>query len=288
MKISNKLKAFIVMICFFYSIYGFRLIFDLLNVDRTLLSNKAILYVDAANSLITIVVFLFLYKDFIYEHLNKTFIKSKITRIATEILIGFGIFFGVKYVSAMVETTIFTLFNIKNTTVANQAAIEDYLQYGKIIMFISLAILAPFVEEFVFRGAFKEGIKNKKVFIAVSGLIFGLMHVMSDYTVLFGIFFAGLYLDYIFETKSGKSRVWSSLAGVLLISLFVGGILYLNYGNLLILIKNLDLVEVIGSITYVTMGIFLAYYYAKHENIYINIGLHSLNNIFSYVVLLLI
>ena len=65
MKISNKLKTFIVMISFFYSINVFRILFDILNMNRQLISNKAILYVDAANSLITIVVFLFLYKDFI-------------------------------------------------------------------------------------------------------------------------------------------------------------------------------------------------------------------------------
>ena len=45
--------------------------------------------------------------------------------------------------------------------------------------------------------------------------------------------------------------------------------------------------EIINSISYIAMGMYLAYIYAKENNIYINIGVHSLNNILSMIVLLL-
>ena len=44
-------------------------------------------------------------------------------------------------------------------------------------MLISTSILAPFVEESIFRLGLRSVIKEKYLFIAISGLVFGFMHI---------------------------------------------------------------------------------------------------------------
>ena len=46
------------------------------------------------------------------------------------------------------------------------------------------------------------------------------------------------------------------------------------------------LLGLIQSISYVTMGLFLAYYYQKTNNIFSSIGLHFLNNFLSVLIMI--
>ena len=211
--------------------------------------------------------------------------KGKVKDLLSNIIISFGILFGVKFVTAFVTSFILIALG-KNTVVENQALLEQYAQYSMLIMGIGACIIAPICEEFIFRGAIKEVIKNKWVFITVSGLTFGLMHVLDRYTLIIGVLLIGLYLDYIINKYNGNKRVYLSLCGVLLITVLLGGVLYLQNGNLIKLIMNINLTEAIGSIVYIGMGCTLAYVYHKYDNIWVNIGAHSLNNIIGFVFIL--
>ena len=53
-------------------------------------------------------------------------------------------------------------------------------------------------------------------------------------------------------------------------------------------IKSLNISETINSISYIALGMYLAYLYIKEDNIIINIGVHALNNILSMIALLLL
>lgn len=55
--------------------------------------------------------------------------------------------------------------------------INKYPLYGV----FSVVIIAPFVEEIVFRKTFRDVIKNKYVLMAVCGIAFGLVHVIQTY-----------------------------------------------------------------------------------------------------------
>ena len=88
----------------------------------------------------------------------------------------------------------------------NQSAIEAMPR----IISIPLAIIwAPIVEELVFRGAVRKFIRNDKVFIVATALIFGLMHSIGEAT-LFNVIvmaipysFLGGYFAYLY-TKSNN------------------------------------------------------------------------------------
>jgi membrane protease YdiL (CAAX protease family) len=81
-----------------------------------------------------------------------------------------------------------------------RSIINKYPLYGV----FSVVIMAPFVEEIVFRKTFKDVIKNKYILMAVCGVAFGLIHVVETYEKLsdllyvipygiFGTVFAYMY-----------------------------------------------------------------------------------------------
>ena len=72
-------------------------------------------------------------------------------------------------------------------------------------------IYAPITEELMFRGIFRKFIKNKWLFIFISGLLFGAAHVLDDFQSIgellyifvygsLGCFLAYVYI-YLFHKK---------------------------------------------------------------------------------------
>lgn len=94
---------------------------------------------------------------------------------------------------------------ITGTTQANnQIVLQKSFNSKPIFIAILAMFYAPIAEELMFRGVFRKFIKNKKLFIIISGVVFGLMHVIDDsktlaefsyvfvYSIL-GIYLAGIY-----------------------------------------------------------------------------------------------
>ena len=61
--------------------------------------------------------------------------------------------------------------------VTKEEAIDIITNNAPVMMLISTSILAPFVEESIFRLGLRSVIKEKYLFIAISGLVFGFMHI---------------------------------------------------------------------------------------------------------------
>lgn len=51
------------------------------------------------------------------------------------------------------------------------------------------SILAPFIEELIFRKAFKDAIKSKWLFVLTSGIVFGCLHVVGSISSLYEILY---------------------------------------------------------------------------------------------------
>lgn len=114
------------------------------------------------------------------------------------------------------------------------------------------------------------------------------MHVTGSITLLLELLLLGVVLSLILSndkiTKDNKKML--SVVALVIILLLFGGIFYFQKGNLIKVIMNADLVEVFGSVIYISMGLFLAALYAKHENILLNIGVHAVNNLLGVIALL--
>ena len=110
---------------------------------------------------------------------------------------------------------------------ANQAALNSMP-----IWYVGpLAIIwAPFVEEGIFRGGLRRFVKNDKLFIVLSAILFGLLHTIGTE--------AGIY------------------------NMFV------------------------QSLQYMVMGGVMAYTYSKTNNIFVNMGIHCVQNTLGVILML--
>ena len=68
-------------------------------------------------------------------------------------------------------------FDTSSMTSVNQNLIEIYVKTSPFLMVVSTAFLAPFYEEVLFRLGINKVLNNKCLFIVISGMIFGLLHV---------------------------------------------------------------------------------------------------------------
>ena len=63
----------------------------------------------------------------------------------------------------------------------NEKNVQSMIHSSPFVMLICAGLFAPIVEELIFRKSFKNVFSNKWVFVIISGLIFGGLHVI-DYT----------------------------------------------------------------------------------------------------------
>lgn len=95
---------------------------------------------------------------------------------------------GWMYLANMVVNIVVILATGTITT-ANQEGLEAMPSW----YVVPLAIFyAPIVEETIFRGVIRKGIKNKYVFIAVSAICFGLLHTITSEVTLFNVIMKSL------------------------------------------------------------------------------------------------
>ncbi len=77
-----------------------------------------------------------------------------------------------------------------NQVASNEQAVQSLFDISPAYIFFSAVIFAPLVEELVFRQGIRNIIPNKLLFIIVSGLVFGGLHVISsDMTSLSELFY---------------------------------------------------------------------------------------------------
>jgi len=75
------------------------------------------------------------------------------------------------------------IFMINGGNIAgNESNVRDMFAVAPIYTYISAVILAPILEELVFRLSLKNVLGNNWLFIISSGLIFGGLHIISSYT----------------------------------------------------------------------------------------------------------
>lgn len=287
---KELLRILLAIIIFFYTSIPVLAILRIIGLEITKSNYKMLVVYDFISSLVVAVFISALYYDVIINDLKKLKNKcnGKVSVYLKSIMIGFLFLLITKFVSAYVVTIISNLFNIEITTADNQAIIEKMVKSMPLLITLSASLFAPISEEVLFRGGIRKLMNNLGVFVTVSGLIFGLMHVTDNIVFMLEILFIGIIINYLINNKNNKKSVILSVIAIVLILITCGFIYNLEFGNLIIKIKSLNISEVINSISYIALGMYLAYLYIKEDNIIINIGVHALNNILSMIALLLL
>lgn len=281
-------RYLIAFLAFFFLIYIlspiFKLIFDVNSLFQ-------LGFIEFLYEGILALIMVLIYKDLLKEGYKKvkSFIKkSSVGDFVMIILKCFIVCSIVNIAVAMFTSVISNIFGITAKESINQTEVVTLLKEAPIFMIISASIFAPFTEELMFRGWLGEIIKNKRVFIAVSGLIFGLVHITDSITIIVTIIMLGYLLSQISTNNQYSKRkkvLLSVIVTVCIIAIFLGISTY-QYGNLLLKIKSLNVSELLSSLTYISFGAMFAYYYQKYNNIYVTIGIHFLQNSLSMIMLL--
>ena len=89
----------------------------------------------------------------------------------------------------MIVSNLAIIFITGGTIAGNEEAVRDMIDKVPLYMAFSTIIYAPFTEEIIFRKCIKDVIKNKWLYILMSGFIFGGMHIIGAATKLTDILF---------------------------------------------------------------------------------------------------
>ncbi len=125
-------------------------------------------------------ILIFLIVLLFYQEIKKQFIdfKNHANQYLKEYIKYWFLTLGLMYVSNLIIFMFFT-----NNIAGNEQGVRDLLDSFPIYTFILAVVLAPWLEELVFRFSLQKICFNQKwVFIILSGLIFGGMHVIGNTT----------------------------------------------------------------------------------------------------------
>lgn len=81
--------------------------------------------------------------------------------------------------------TLFTTTKVSN----NQSEIVSLLNQYLVYTLITTIIFAPILEELIFRLSIRKIFSNDKLFIIISGLVFGALHVIGNFNSLIDLLF---------------------------------------------------------------------------------------------------
>ena len=135
------------------------------------------IYLNLVCSLISFAFAVVLLKDFLIENIKK--FKEE---LSTNILYSATIGIGMIYVVSIISNTIINLIlGGSSNDSANQLLFESYLNKDLIFMFIQSVILAPVLEELLFRGLVFRSLRDKSKWLAIfaSSFLFGFLHIYS-------------------------------------------------------------------------------------------------------------
>lgn len=147
-----------------------------------------------------VITFLIIYRKQLKERIKKLTKKDIIYIIGASIIV------------IVVNEIVSRIFIAAGVDMPNQDAVIEAYQNSKVLMGISVALFAPFIEEMVFRYSFSTFIKNDTVFVIVSSLVFGILHGVGIVTILYvglGVLLAMIYLH------TNKNVIASTIAHIL-------------------------------------------------------------------------
>lgn len=180
MKINTKNRMIVgIVVLVFYFIASFFefLPFELLGIDyATLPLWYKVIYLLIYQIVEFSVIILLLYDD-----LKKDIIDLK--QHHKEYFKKYFKYWFVILLLMMISNLLISFFT-PNEIAGNEEAVRESFQLAPFYMFVSSVFIAPFLEEFVFRQGIRNVCSNNICFLLFSGLLFGSMHVITNFTSL--------------------------------------------------------------------------------------------------------
>lgn len=197
--VDNKIFKVVRMILVIASMFFLPSLFSQL-LSKTFIKNSNII------SLISLILYLILlfglfYKDLINE--IKIFMKN----FKKNADIGFK-WWMIGLIVMLVSNIILNLLVFKGSIAANEEANRSALLSNAVFAMLSSVLIAPILEEIIFRKNLNDVFKSTDTFAIVSGAIFGFCHVTADLSSLFNLLYIIPYgaLGYVFAKMDRETN----------------------------------------------------------------------------------
>lgn len=174
-KIINTLKKIflfiILFLIFLYKDIVLIIPIKLFNINYDKLSYNSQMLLELISSLFIVIIIIIIYRKYLKEKLIDY--KKNFNNYFD---------FGLKYwfiglIGMSVTNLLIAQFSPVHEA-NNEALVQEMLKNAPLLSFISASIIAPFLEEMLFRKSLGDIFSNKKLMVIMSGLIFGLLHVV--------------------------------------------------------------------------------------------------------------
>lgn len=171
--IKKIIKALLVFLLFNYSWMLQAIPFILFNMKSSDLTGHASVMLSFFSSFVLGIILLFIYR----KDLKSDFLKFKKK-------FSFNLDIGLRYwvigLAGMMVANFFINVIFNGGQAGNEEAVQNMISSLPWLMLINAGFLAPWNEEIVFRKTLKDIFKKKWVYVLISGLIFGLAHVLGN------------------------------------------------------------------------------------------------------------
>lgn len=199
--------ALVVFLFFFASLFQLIpiLLFHITDqVETTTIDSWLSLFSDAC----LLLSLIFIYWDDLKKDL-RPFIKNFNEMIDTSMK-----YWSIGLIVMMVSNVLINLLSPKSVA-GNEAIVQNLLDQAPLLTFLTAGIIAPFVEELIFRKSFCDIFKTRWLFILSSGLIFGGLHVVftisSIWDLLYIIPYSSLGIAFAY-TLDKTNNVYASIS----------------------------------------------------------------------------
>lgn len=222
-KIKFIIKGLIILTIFYCSKYLQYIPVKIFNIDVKNITGTMAVILSTFSSIIIFFIFFLIYRKDLKKDF-KNFWKNK------EDYMDVGIRCWIIGLVIMFASNIILNFILKAGGANNEKAVQTMIQSLPLLMFIDAGILAPFNEEIVFRKTLKDIFKNKWIFVIISFLLFGSVHVLGS---------AENILDYLYIIPYGALGAAFAYADYETDNIFTSISLHMIHNIILIIISIL-------------------------------------------------
>ena len=142
------------------------------NIDYDSYTIKEKMIYESIWNIIILIIFILSYYKTLKEDAKKFFsnFSNNFEEAFKVYLIG---------VIVMIVSNVIITLILGNKIAENEQLVRERIELFPILMLLDVAIYAPLTEELLFRKSIRDVVKNKWLYIFISGFIFGGMHVIS-------------------------------------------------------------------------------------------------------------
>lgn len=201
-KLINIIK-FVIILVFFFTLSSL-LVIGIKSMGFAIIDYKDIVVISSATEVLLSVLIFALYGTDLIK--DKTILKDN--DIVKKIIKYFCMFWVIKILSSLVMAALCAVGGFDINISENQETINLYTTSAPILMLLTSSITTPFVEEGIFRLGISKIIKNKHLFIIISGLVFGFLHIFpTDLNIIYALISSipyvtmGMVLAYIYKKE---------------------------------------------------------------------------------------